>query len=121
MGAGSGFPNHEDPMKPLSKILLIGALLLALAVPVMMLQGLVHARQQRGLAVAEEIAGSSSRSQQLIGPLLRVEIERVERRRRMFEQGGDTRSEEELVRIPEVRLVGPDRLRIDGDLRTEVR
>lgn len=108
-------------MKPILKILLIAALLLALAVPVMMLQGLVYVRQQRGIAVAEEIAGSSSRSQQLIGPLLRVEIERVERRRRMFEQGGATRSEEELVRVADVRLLSPATLRVDGDLRTEVR
>ena len=43
-------------MKPLLKILLIGGLLLLLAVPVMMLQGLVWERQQRGYQVAEDIA-----------------------------------------------------------------
>ena len=108
-------------MKPLFKILLIGALLVALAIPVMMLQGLVYARQQRGIAVAEEIAGSSSRAQQLTGPLLRVEFERLERRTRMFGRGSEARSEEETVRIAETRLVTPRALRIDGDLRTEVR
>jgi inner membrane protein len=108
-------------MKPLIKIVLIGALLVALAIPVMMLQGLVYARQQRGIAVAEEIAGSSSRSQQLVGPLLRIEVERLERRTRMFEQAGATRSEEETVRVAETRVLTPRTLRIDGDLRTEVR
>ena len=105
-------------MKLLPRILLIGGLLLLLAVPVMMLQGLVHVRQQRGMEVAAEIAASGSRAQHLIGPLLRLEIERDERRVRMFQQGGQARTEEETVRVKEVRLVTPARLRVDGGLQT---
>jgi inner membrane protein len=108
-------------MKPLLKILLIGGTLLLLAVPVMMLQGLVWERQQRGYQVAEDIAQSSSRAQEVIGPLLRVQIERQVRQVRMFEDSKGKRSEEEVVTQTDVVLVGPTALRIDGDLATEVR
>lgn len=108
-------------MRLLPRLLLIAGLLVLLAVPVMMLQGLVYSRQQRGLEAADEIAESSSRAQHLIGPLLRLEIEREERRVRMFEQGGQARSEEETVRVRETRLLAPLTLAVDGDLQTEVR
>lgn len=108
-------------MKLLPRLLLIGGLLILLAVPVMMLQGLVYVRQQRGVEVASEIADSSSRAQNLIGPLLRIDIEREERRVRMFEERGEKRSEEETVRVTESRLLTPLKLTVDGDLETEVR
>ena len=108
-------------MKLLLKILLIGGLLLLLAVPVMMLQGLVWERQQRGHEVAEDIAQSSSRAQQVVGPLLRVQIERQVRQVRMFEDREGKRSEEEVVIATDVVLVAPTALRIDGDLETEIR
>ena len=107
-------------MKPVLKLVLIGLLLLVLGVPVMMLQGLVWERQQRGREVAAEIANSSSRAQTLVGPLLRIEIERSLRKRRMVGEGGTLRSEEETVREREVRLLTPTRLDIEGDLGTEL-
>ncbi len=108
-------------MKPTFKLFLIGLLLIVLGVPVMMLQGLVYERQQRGYEVAQDIASSSSRSQEIVGPLLKVEVERRVRKVRMFAEAGTTRSEEEVVRETETRLFTPTSLRVDGDLQTEVR
>jgi inner membrane protein len=108
-------------MKPTFKLFLIGLLLIVLGVPVMMLQGLVYERKQRGWEVAQDIANSSSRSQEIVGPLLRVEVERRVRKVRMFAEAGNTRSEEQVVRESETRLFTPTSLRIDGDLQTEVR
>jgi inner membrane protein len=107
-------------MKPMLKLLLVGALLLVLAVPVMMLQGLVYERQQRGQEAAEDIARSSSRAQLVVGPLLRVEIERRVRKVRL--QGGTSvQGEVEIVRQVESRLITPLRLDIDGELASERR
>jgi inner membrane protein len=108
-------------MKPTLKLVLIGLLLLVLGVPVMMLQGLVWERQQRGREAAEDIARSSSRAQRLIGPLLRVEIERSVRKVRMVDERGTLRSEEEIVRERDWRLLTPSRLGVDAGLTTELR
>jgi inner membrane protein len=106
-------------MKLLFKLVLIGALLLVLAIPVMMLQGLVGERQQRGREAVEDIARSSSRAQTLVGPLLRVEIERRVRRVRMH--GDGTPADVQIVRERDVELVTPATLDVEGTLATERR
>lgn len=107
-------------MRPVVKLLLIGAMLLVLAVPVMMLHGLVYERQQRGREAAEEIARSSSRAQTVVGPLLRLQIERRVRKVRL--QGGTSvQGEAEIVRETEWRVLTPSRLDVVGDLGTERR
>ena len=108
-------------MKPLPKLLLIGLLLLLLALPIGMLQGLVGERQQRGREVAEDIARSSSRAQTLVGPLLVVEVERARRRVRMVGEPDALRSVEEIVRERELQLHTPASLRSDGELSSERR
>ncbi len=59
------------------KLLLIGALILVLMVPMLLLRGLVLERQQRGRQATEEIAASSARAQTIVGPLLLLEGERT--------------------------------------------
>lgn len=108
-------------MKLTLKLLLIGILLLVLGVPVMMLQGLVSERQQRGREAAEDIARSSSHAQQIIGPLLRIDIERSVRKVRLVGEGGAMRNEEEIVRERSAHLLTPSRLQVDGNLVTELR
>lgn len=108
-------------MKPVLKLVLIGVLLLVLGVPVMMLQGLNGERQQRGREVAADIANSSSRAQIVIGPLLRIEIERSLRKRRMVGEGATLRSEEEIVRERVTQLLTPTRLDIDAEMSSETR
>lgn len=108
-------------MKPGWKLVMIGVLLLVLGVPVMMLQGLNWERQQRGREVAADIANSSSRAQTVIGPLLRIEIERSLRKRRMVGEGALVRSEEEIVRERESRLLTPTQLEINGSMGTQTR
>jgi inner membrane protein len=108
-------------MKLMWKLPLIGLLLLVLGVPVMMLQGLVWERQQRGREVAEDIARSSSRAQLVVGPLLRVAIERKVRKVRMVGEGVNLRSETQIEREWEHRLLTPTLLDVDGKLGSERR
>jgi inner membrane protein len=108
-------------MKPVLKLILIGVLLLLLGVPIARLQGLVAERQQRGREVAADIAASSSRAQAVVGPLLRVEIERTVRRVRMVEVDGQPQTREELEREREVRLLTPAVLEVTGTLGSERR
>ncbi|MCI1710679.1 MAG: inner membrane CreD family protein [Chiayiivirga sp.] len=71
--------------------------------------------------MAADIANSSSRAQTMIGPLLRIEIERSLRKRRMVGEGALVRSEEEIVRERESRLLTPTQLEIDGSMGTQTR
>lgn len=108
-------------MKPVPKLLLIGLLLLLLALPIAMLQGLVAERQQRGREVAADIANASSRAQTVVGPLLRIEFERSVRRVRRVERNGVQQNEEEIGRELHTRLLTPARLQVSGRLDSETR
>lgn len=103
------------------KVLVIGVLTLVLLIPLLMLRGLVQERQQRADAVRAEIAGSSSREQRLVGPLLRVQIEEVVRVRRKAVVDGVEREAVEDVRRVDVRVIAPERLAMHNTLRTEMR
>ncbi len=103
------------------KVLVIGALTLVLLLPLNLLRGLVQERQQRAAGVRAEIANSSSRAQQLTGPLLLLSIEkRVLVRHRNRVNGVESETSEE-VRQTERRLLAPDRLELHNDLNTETR
>lgn len=104
-------------MRAFLKLVLIGAILIGLLIPILMLKGLVYERQMRGQEVADDIARASSRAQHLIGPLLLIESEETllhERRLRQGGQGEEVRQEE--VRRTSYRLVAPDTLAIDNRL-----
>lgn len=103
------------------KVLLIGALTLVLLLPLMLLRDLVQERQQRAAEVRAEIAASSSRAQQLTGPLLLLSIKRlVQIRHKRSVNGVDKESSEEVWQT-ERRLLAPDQLEIHNTLVTETR
>ncbi|MBP6595876.1 MAG: cell envelope integrity protein CreD [Arenimonas sp.] len=99
----------------------IGLMLVLLLVPLGLLSGLVTEREARGREVAREIAQSSAGSQQVVGPLLLVEAQRISQRRRVVTQAGQLREEKEQVRETFHYLVSPETLVIDNRLRTERR
>lgn len=105
------------------KLLTIGVVLVVLAVPLMMLRGLVHERQARAWQVAADVANSSSREQRLVGPLLLVETERLVRRRTVATEGGVMREivketwESDYGVHPPERLVANDALSVEQRYR----
>src|SRR3546814_11188494 len=103
------------------KVLVIGVLTLLLLIPLLMLRGLVQERQQRAAQVRAEIAGSSSREQRVVGPLLRVQIEEVVRVRRKVVVDWVGREAVVDVRRVEVRVRAPERLGWQNNERTETR
>lgn len=103
------------------KVLVIGVLTVLLLIPLSMLRGLVTERQQRAAEVRAEIAGSSSREQRVVGPLLRVQIEEVMRVRRKVTQHAVAREVVEETRRSELRVIAPERLAMHNVLRTEAR
>jgi inner membrane protein len=103
------------------KVLVIGALTLLLLIPLLMLRGLVTERQQRAAEVRAEIAGSSSREQRVVGPLLRVQIEEVVRVRRKVTENGVVRDAVEQVRRSALQVIAPEKLSMRNTLRTETR
>jgi inner membrane protein len=103
------------------KLVLIGVLLIVLMVPILLLRGLVQERQMRGMEVADDIARSSSRAQDISGPLLLIEAE--ERLRQQREVHTDGRREtviEELTVKREV-LLAPETLEMDNVLTAHER
>ena len=64
----------------LFKVGMIALLIVGLMIPLMMINGLIEDRQGRRDAVVEDIARSSSYSQQLTGPLLIVPFRKTVRR-----------------------------------------
>ncbi|MBI5608019.1 MAG: cell envelope integrity protein CreD [Deltaproteobacteria bacterium] len=65
-------PTKPKASGPLAKLLVIAAVMLALLVPLQMIDGLVRERQAQSRSVVQEIAESASGAQRLRGPLLVV-------------------------------------------------
>ena len=103
------------------KLGMIGGLILLLLLPLSALRGLVVERQWRGQEVAADIAASSSRSQQLLGPLLVIDATATLRHRRVVTENGVMREVEESVKEPRRLVVAPQSLSIGGDIATERR
>ena len=109
-------------MRAFLKLLLNGAVLIGLLIPIFLLKGLVYERQERGREVAEEIARASSRAQDLVGPLLVVSWEETLRRERRVRQNGkEEEVRQELTRVRVRRLFAPETLEIDNRLSTRER
>ncbi|MBS7457765.1 cell envelope integrity protein CreD [Coralloluteibacterium stylophorae] len=107
-------------MRVMLKLLMIGALVLVLAIPLLLMRGLVHERQARGAEAAAEIARASSRPQRLVGPYLLIEAERVVRARHAEGRGRDA-GEGGTLRETVYELVLPETLVADSTLTTETR
>lgn len=103
----------------LYKLGMIGLLILLLLIPLMMIGGLIQDRQNRRDGVVDEIARSSSYSQQLTGPVLIVPYRRsvqVPRYSAVTQQRVDE-TVEERGRL----YFLPDQFALDGKVQTEVR
>jgi inner membrane protein len=103
------------------KLALIGGLILLLLLPMSALRELVNERQARGHEVAEGIAASSSRAQQLVGPLLLVESTRTLRHERIVTENGSMRSVVETLKQVDRQLIPPQTLQVSGAARSERR
>jgi inner membrane protein len=108
--------------KPLLvKLLLIGALLLLLLVPLGLLDGLVAERQQRGHEVAADIARSVGGAQTVVGPLLLIEALQQQRVEQTVNENGYLRQVTESRPQALRRLVPPSRLEVEAQLDGERR
>lgn len=103
------------------KIPLIGLTILVLLIPLLLLRGLVFERQQRALEVRAEVAQSSSRAQRLVGPLLRVEIEREIEDKQLVMENGVQREVISTRLQQDIRLLMPEHLRWQGSFSSERR
>ena len=103
------------------KLFVVGVLLVLLMIPILLLDGLVGERQQRGREVAAEVTAASAGPQQVVGPLLLVEARKETVRERVVQRAGQPFTETETVATIVHYLVPPDTLVIDNELRTERR
>ena len=97
----------------------IALLILLLLVPLMMINGVIQDRQQLRDGVLEDIARSSSYSQQLSGPVMVVPYRKVVRTWKLNEKTNERYQEvgEERGRM----FFLPERFELDGNVQTELR
>lgn len=103
------------------KLPLIGFIMLVLLVPILLLNGLVYERKQRAAEVRADVAQSSSRAQRLVGPLLRVEVEREVEDKQLVMENGVQREVISTRMVQEARLLLPEQLRWQGSFSSERR
>lgn len=103
------------------KLAVVGGLALLLMIPVAMLRGLVHERQQRAFEVREEIAQSSSRAQWISGPMLLLVTEFEHEEVRRVTEDGVQREVTQRRMERQGRLVLPETLELTAHLDTERR
>lgn len=105
----------------LTRILALGLLFLLFLVPLGMVSGLVYERQQRGEAVASEIADSTFREQVVSGPFLVLPYRRTVQWVEVTVADGK-RSEQWKSRTTSARVyLPPDVLDVQGSFRVETR
>lgn len=97
----------------------IALLILLLLIPLLMIDGIIDDRQQRRDGVLEDIARSSSYSQQLSGPVMVVPYRKVVRTWKTNEKTSQRYEElgEERGRL----YFLPERFELDGQVQTELR
>jgi inner membrane protein len=97
----------------------IALLILLLLIPLLMIDGVIQERQQLRDGVLEDIARSSSYSQQLSGPLMVVPYRKVVRIWKLNEKTNQRYQEvgEERGRL----YFLPERFELDGQVQTELR
>ena len=97
----------------------IALLILLLLIPLLMIDGIIDDRQQRRDGVLEDIARSSSYSQQISGPVMVVPYRKVMRNWKTREKNG-----EQYLELSEERgrlYFLPERFELDGQVQTERR
>ncbi|TFH76505.1 MULTISPECIES: cell envelope integrity protein CreD [Pseudomonas] len=97
----------------------IALLILLLLIPLLMIDGIIDDRQQRRDGVLEDIARSSSYSQQISGPVMVVPYRKVIRTWKTREKNG-----EQYLELSEERgrlYFLPERFELDGQVQTELR
>jgi inner membrane protein len=97
---------------PSVKLFLIGALVLVLTIPLIMVYGILTERQSRAWSVESEIAGSWGGAQSLAGPFLILPFTSTER------QVVDNQSRDVTVKRYAVLL--PETLKIEGQAKSDV-
>ncbi|SDL18247.1 cell envelope integrity protein CreD [Pseudomonas indica] len=103
----------------LIKLGAIVVLVVLLMIPLLMIDGLVSERQSLRIGVVEDIARSSSFSQQLTGPILVVPYRRTVREWKVHETTGQRYLDEKEIRNRLYFL--PERFVLDGEMKTELR
>ncbi|MCY1271383.1 Inner membrane protein CreD [compost metagenome] len=101
------------------KLGIVALLIVLLMIPLLLIDGLVDERQQLRDGVLDDIARSSSYSQQITGPLLVVPYRRTVREWKTRESTGERVLEEREVRSRLYFL--PERFALDGEVKTELR
>lgn len=101
------------------KLGIIAVLIIALLIPIQMISGLIEDRQIHRDTVLEDIARSSSYSQKLMGPLLVVPYQKKTHEWKIDTVTKTKYSEETVVKGQLYFL--PDKFKLDGTLKTEVR
>jgi inner membrane protein len=101
------------------KLGVIALLIILLLIPLMMIGGLIADRQQLRDGVLEDIARSSSYSQQVVGPIMVVPYRKTVRIWKVNEQTHKRYMETALERGYLHFL--PERFELDGKVQTEVR
>ncbi|OOG13190.1 cell envelope integrity protein CreD [Pseudomonas sp. C9] len=97
----------------------IALLILLLLIPLLMINGVIQDRQQLRDGVLEDIARSSSTSQQLSGPLMVVPYRKVVRTWKLNQKTNQRYQEVGLERGRLYFL--PERFELDGQIQTELR
>ncbi|WP_260963244.1 cell envelope integrity protein CreD [Pseudomonas citri] len=101
------------------KLGMIALLILLLMIPLLMINGVIDERQELRDGVLQDIARSSSNSQQLVGPLLVVPYRRDVRVWNTNEKTG-VRFQETVEQRGELYFL-PEQFELDGQVRTETR
>ncbi|UZE05881.1 cell envelope integrity protein CreD [Pseudomonas corrugata] len=101
------------------KLGMIALLILLLMIPLLMINGLIDERQSLRDGVLQEIASSSSHSQQLIGPMIVVPFRKDVRVWNTNEKTG-VRFLETVEQSGELYFL-PEQFELDGQVRTETR
>lgn len=108
-------PLESIRRSPFFQLFLIGLLILALQIPIHLIQGLVRERQARQREAVEEVASKWGRPQTVVGPLLVVPY-----KNHLTETDKDGVVKKERIELrPAVFL--PEELQISGQLETEKR
>lgn len=97
----------------------VGLLILLLMIPLLMIDGMVSERQRLREGVLEDIASSSSRAQQITGPILVVPYRKTVREWKTHEKSGQRYLEEREYRDRLYFL--PERFAVDGVVSSEAR
>lgn len=103
----------------LIKLAVIGALILLLMIPIIMINGMVEERQSLRDSVLQDIARSSSYSQTITGPLLVVPYRKTERVWKTHSQTGE-RYQEQHERAGRLYFL-PEHFALGGTVSTELR